>query len=70
MDADYVVDLLRQFADCLEHPDPERNPLGKIEDPRGSGAQALGSARSRRRPSPGDGRVRPRLPPCAGRRHV
>jgi HEAT repeat protein len=38
MDADYVIDLLRQFADCLEHPDPERNPLGKIED---LGAEAV-----------------------------
>src|SRR5690349_12681319 len=27
-----MVDLLRQFADCLEHPNRQRNPLGEIED--------------------------------------
>ena len=39
MDDPHLIELLRQFADCLEHPDLERNPLGEIED---LGEEAVG----------------------------
>jgi HEAT repeat protein len=32
MDDQHVIHLLRQFSECLENPDPERNPLGEIEE--------------------------------------
>jgi HEAT repeat protein len=32
MDDQRLIELLRQFSQCLENPDPERNPLGEIED--------------------------------------
>lgn len=32
MDDLHLIELLQQFSQCLENPDPERNPLGEIED--------------------------------------
>jgi HEAT repeat protein len=31
MDDQRLIELLRQFSQCLENPNPERNPLGEIE---------------------------------------
>jgi HEAT repeat protein len=39
MDDPHLIELLRQFADCLEHPKLEQNPLGEIED---LGEEAVG----------------------------
>ena len=38
MDDHRLIELLRQFAECLEQPDLERNPLGEIE---GLGKEAV-----------------------------
>lgn len=38
MDDQHLIELLRQFAESLEHPDLERNPLGEIE---GLGKEAV-----------------------------
>ena len=71
MDADYVIDLLRQFADSLEHPDLARNPLGEIEDLDDNAVpNARRSPQPRGRPSPTNGHLRPRVPPFAGRRTI
>jgi len=32
MDDPRLIELLRQFSECLASPDPQRNPLGEIED--------------------------------------
>jgi HEAT repeat protein len=32
MDDQHLIELLQQFSECLENPNPERNPLGEIED--------------------------------------